>query len=506
MMAGAMTYYNEGGFECANISGYCIPLLKPGGVGWVRVIFYTNIEPGTYNGTITVRYGPWIVSDECMERGSFTEKATLTIFPADFDASPSTLAFQAGKSCRVEHQSSTITNLAPCGQAFTMQDDQPWLSQSARWPCGWWGCPLGAGESGEVWVNVSTYGLSPGNYSGTIYVKNKSMTKEVNVNLTVTSSEEVCDGIDNNCNGQIDEGCDVCEDKDGDGHYAISPRCPQGDDCNDSDAKVYPGAPEVCDGKDNNCNKVPDEGCCEGSVSVYPSEVWPFMPEAQRPSGYSEDWTKSTITISLTKPAPPGGCDINFEVEPVTDSGGHIDNGHTVIRPKGTVNSVTIPINAIEGKAEYRSSEVSGEERIIAKVGEKKVGEATIKVRVPGLYPMPGGDYRLTGQRTAHPDNHYGTYYTVVNTHAVAEDFYRQFNATLGINDMSLEWGGLFDIYGNWSPPHSSHRKGTSVDIDRNAQGPNGYIPVDRNSIEKICRKYSGHLIPEPTIHCEFPQ
>jgi len=37
--------------------------------------------------------------------------------------------------------------------------------------------------------------------------------------------------------------------------------------------------------------------------------------------------------------------------------------------------------------------------------------------------------------------NHNGTYYTVVNTRLVAEDFYEQFNATLGINDMSLEWG-----------------------------------------------------------------
>ncbi len=62
-----MTYYNVGGFECANISGYCIPLLKPGGTGWVRVIFYTNLDPGTYNGTITVRYGPWAVSEGCKE-------------------------------------------------------------------------------------------------------------------------------------------------------------------------------------------------------------------------------------------------------------------------------------------------------------------------------------------------------------------------------------------------------------------------------------------------------
>jgi len=340
---------------------------------------------------------------------------------------------------------------------------------------------LGAGESGDVWVNVSTYGLTPGNYSGTIYVKNKSMTKEVNVELTVTSSEEVCDGIDNNCNGQIDEGCDVCEDKDGDGHYAVSPRCPQGDDCNDSDVTVYPGAPEVCDRKDNNCNKVPDEGCCEGSVSVYPSEVWPFIPTSQRPSGYSEDWTKSTITISLSKPAPPGGCNIDFEVEAVTNSGGHIDNGHTGIRPKGTVNSITIPINALEGKAEYRSSEVSGEERIKVKVNGRDAGEVRIMVRVPGLQGMSGDYYNF---KTQPFENKHTEVYNVQSWvdglfNKIAFEYHKRFPDAelLVVTDASLADGGLYDYQNTWRPPHRTHRIGTDIDVrSKNILERNRYI------------------------------
>ena len=45
----------------------------------------------------------------------------------------------------------------------------------------------------------------------------------------------------------------TCSDDDGDGHYAIA--C-GGDDCDDTAAVVHPGAAEICDGRDNNCDEV----------------------------------------------------------------------------------------------------------------------------------------------------------------------------------------------------------------------------------------------------------
>jgi len=92
---------------------------------------------------------------------------------------------------------------------------------------------------------------------------------------------EMCDQKDNNCDGKIDENVvyqSYCEDKDGDGHGlpggAMKRDCAPspgfgdcGGDCNDSNATVYPGAPEICDNRDNNCNTLVDEGV-RGSCGV----------------------------------------------------------------------------------------------------------------------------------------------------------------------------------------------------------------------------------------------
>ncbi|MBM4396410.1 MAG: putative metal-binding motif-containing protein [Deltaproteobacteria bacterium] len=86
---------------------------------------------------------------------------------------------------------------------------------------------------------------------------------------------ETCNWIDDNCRNGIDEagasGCTTYyRDGDNDGWGSTSSQClctpadpfdvTNDDDCNDSDASVWPGAAEQCNQRDDNCNGSADEG------------------------------------------------------------------------------------------------------------------------------------------------------------------------------------------------------------------------------------------------------
>jgi len=71
------------------------------------------------------------------------------------------------------------------------------------------------------------------------------------------AAPELCDGKDNNCDSEVDE------DADADGLSACE------GDCDNADPVTYPGAPELCDGKDNDCDDIIPEDEADADADGY---------------------------------------------------------------------------------------------------------------------------------------------------------------------------------------------------------------------------------------------
>jgi Putative metal-binding motif/Calx-beta domain len=131
--------------------------------------------------------------------------------------------------------------------------------------------------NGVVYV-INYTGIPPAGY-----VSDRTDCNDRNPRVHPRATEE-CNGIDDNCNGVIDEGCTLFTFyKDADGDTYGNPALPVTNytgiapagyvtnktDCNDANGAVNPGAAEICgNGIDDNCNGVIDEGCTSNTTAT----------------------------------------------------------------------------------------------------------------------------------------------------------------------------------------------------------------------------------------------
>jgi len=163
------------------------------------------------------------VNNACAPEQPFAGSCSLCHIGAYSDSTPAKTAFLGGGSTLLDY-------FCPAGLTCTDGDSDTYA--------------LEGGDCGPVDCNDDNAGVNP------------------------AAAENCTDGIDNDCDGLIDAqdpsavGCPpVCTDNDGD-NYAVEGGDCGPVDCDDSNAAINPGAAEVCgDGIDNTCDGVIDEGC-----------------------------------------------------------------------------------------------------------------------------------------------------------------------------------------------------------------------------------------------------
>jgi hypothetical protein len=230
-----------------------------------------------------------------------------------------------------------------------------------------------------------------------------------------------------------------------------------------------------------------DKSARDNLLKLSPLEGEPESGEiitSIEPSQTTETLVAKVINKKTQEIIP--NVDIKLELDVKKDSGGHIHAVHNPIvtsNTKGKLQSLNSQstsdmFGTLEGNTgdqglqfTYEAPKLAGDIVITGSCTSqycKRDGADTIWVGIKGLWKLQSSTiYKTLPCAFRHSGCHYFTRAALGNFNIVAR-VYRSANfgvEPVHVGDASLERGGLFDIGGNWTSPHTKHRQGRSIDV-----------------------------------------
>lgn len=202
------------------------------------------------------------------------------------------------------------------------------------------------------------------------------------------------------------------------------------------------------------------------------------------PSGLGMDFVRLEIAVVDSNGAVLPSRVVTLTVAATEGTAGH---EHIGGKPAGSFDgAATVTLNTGSDGVVYTvyvAPPPAGPVKVQGASDGADPASVTVEVGLGGLTELlEGGSVAYAGNPGSHHSRHWGTPAMVSSIKALGDSLQiraGEFNAlpdslkagsrfpsVLGVNDMSLALGGLFDFRGTWARPHDEHRKGTNADID----------------------------------------